>query len=234
MPVSMLRAAPALVLLAIAAANLNNYADTDLWGHVYFGNIILRHGPYLGPERFSYTAVGHAWLDHEWLCEALMAMLYSTFGTIGLQFWKLACTAVTIVFLADGIGETSAPIEAQAPVLLASALALAPYMQFRPQLFSFVMFAALLAGIARDNFGRHAPLWLAIPGFALWANLHGGFFVGVAMLGIYAAIRGARDLAPCRAQTCFSCLGTRRDNDRGRPCDTGDALRHPWLVYGCA
>jgi len=67
------------------------------------------------------------------------------------------------------------------------ALALIQQMQFRPQLFDYVLFAALIAMLARETYGRSAPLWLAIPMLALWANLHGGFVLGLAALGIDSA-----------------------------------------------
>ena len=49
--------------------------------------------------------------------------------------------------------------------------------------------------LARESYGRRARLWLAVPMLALWANLHGGFFVGILALGLYTAVRGAQDLA---------------------------------------
>ena len=52
--------------------------------------------------------------------------------------------------------------------------------------------------LARESYGRRAPLWLAVPMLALWANLHGGFFVGLAAMGLYTAIRGAQNLAQGR------------------------------------
>ena len=61
------------------------------------------------------------------------------------------------------------------------AIATMPQMEFRPQLFTFVLVAAMLAILARHNYRRAAPLWLVIPMMALWANLHGGFIMGMAM-----------------------------------------------------
>jgi hypothetical protein len=52
--------------------------------------------------------------------------------------------------------------------------------------------------LARESYGRRAPLWLAVPMLALWANLHGGYFVGVAAMGVYTAVCGAQDLAEGR------------------------------------
>ena len=42
---SLLRYAPAFVLLAIAIADAGRVADTDLWGHIAFGRLFLTAGP---------------------------------------------------------------------------------------------------------------------------------------------------------------------------------------------
>jgi hypothetical protein len=67
-------------------------------------------------------------------------------------------------------------------------------MQFRPQLFTFALMATLMAGLTRDNYGRPGQLWLAVPGLALWANLHGGFFIGLVSIAVYTGVRGSLDL----------------------------------------
>jgi len=188
------RCAPSLVLFAIVAADCGRYADTDLWGHIVFGNLILHARRLVAYDPYSYSVPGHRWLRHEWLSQAIMASAYDAAGVIGLKLWKLACTAATIVFIAAAEGETGAPIMIQFGVLMVAAFALIPQMQFRPQLFTWALMAALMAGLTRDNFGRRAPIWLAIPGLALWANLHGGFFIGVVMLGVYTAVTGLQDL----------------------------------------
>lgn len=55
---------------------------------------------------------------------------------------------------------------------------------FRPQLFSLLLFAALLALLRAADTGRARLLWLVPPIFALWANLHGGWIVGLATLAV--------------------------------------------------
>ena len=78
---------------------------------------------------------------------------------------------------------------------MTGAVAIAPMMQFRPQLFDFVALSALLLLLARESYRRAGRLWLAIPIFALWANLHGGFFVGFAVLAVYTAVTAIEDWA---------------------------------------
>ena len=60
-----------------------------------------------------------------------------------------------------------------------AALAMVPQNQFRPQLFTFMLLAATLALLVRDNYRGRAPLWLVVPIMMLWGNLHGGFIIGI-------------------------------------------------------
>jgi len=195
---SLLRYSPSLVLVLIVVADAMRYADTDLWGHLRFGQAMLSQRHLVLRDPYSYSAPGHLWRNHEWLCEVLMAALYNVLGVAGLKLMKLMASAATIVLLVLGVAETGAPAAIQLPVLTLAAVTLAPQMQFRPQLFTFVFLAGLLAILARDNYGRRAPLWIAVPLLALWANLHGGFIAGLAALGTYGVFRLAGDLAAGR------------------------------------
>ena len=190
---SLLRYAPAFVLLAIAIADAGRVADTDLWGHVAFGRLFLRAGP-ISHDPFNYSVPGHSWAVHEWLAELMMARTYDAGGILGLKLWKFACTAVTIVMLAMAAAETGAAPALQASVLIAASVALMPMMQFRPQLYTYLFLAALMALLARENYRRHAPLWLAVPMIALWVNLHGGFILGVVTLAIYTGVTTIADI----------------------------------------
>ncbi len=190
----MWRFAPSLVLLAIAIADCGRYADTDLWGHLWFGKLLLQRGPHPGPDPYSYAPHLPEWLHHEWLSEVLMAWIYAGAGVIGLKLWKLACSAATILLIAAAQAETGTPMAMQCIVLLAVSFGLIPYMQFRLLLFSYVFTAATIALITRNNYHGKALPWIVIPGFALWSNLHGSFFVGLGVLGIYTAARGGADL----------------------------------------
>jgi hypothetical protein len=192
--VSLFRYAPLLVLLIVAAANLWQLTDPDLWGHVLYGQKTLEHHALLLTDPYSYSAPGHRWLNHEWLTEVLMALAYNHLGVFGLQLWKLGCVAATISFMVLALAETGAMPTVQLAAAMFAAVALMPQMQFRPQLFSFALFAALLAILARHHYRGSAPLWLAIPIMALWGNLHGGYIIGIATLSVYAAAVAAQDL----------------------------------------
>ncbi len=192
--VSLLRSSPALILIVIAIADIQRWADPDLWGHLAFGRAIIaaRHLAFHDP--YSYSAPGHLWLNHEWLSELLMGAIYNFGGVIGLKLMKFACCAAVIVALALALAETEAPMTLQLAILVSVGIAIAPQMQFRPQLFTFAMTGGLLAILARYTYRGAAPILAVIPMLWLWANLHGGFIVGVGVLGTFSAVRMLTDL----------------------------------------
>jgi hypothetical protein len=191
---SLLRYAPAFVLLAIAVADCVQYADPDLWGHVRFGQIMLSTGHLIRHDIFSYSAPGSLWIDHEWLTEVIMACCYNTLGVLGLKLFKFVCAGLIVLLLNAGLAETEAAQDIQFAILLIASFAVAGQVEFRPQLADYIFLAAILVLLARDLRGRRARLWLVLPIMVLWANLHGGFIVGVAVLGLYAGVIGAQEL----------------------------------------
>lgn len=191
---SLLRYSPALVLIVIAIADIQRWADPDLWGHVAFGRAMLANRHLAFHDPYSYSARGHLWLNHEWLSELLMGAIYDLGGVIGLKLMKFACSAAVILFLALALAETDTPMTLQLAILLAASIAIAPQMQFRPQLITFAMMSGLLEILTRYTYRGKAPLMVAIPMLALWANLHGGFIVGLAALTTFSTVRITKDV----------------------------------------
>jgi hypothetical protein len=191
---SLFRFSPALLVVLALFVDLWRRSDPDLWGHIRFGQILLSTGHITVHNPYTYSAPNHLWLHHEWLSEVMLAWLYNHLGAIGIKLLKLACAGGILTFLALAAAETGAPVTIQTLVLLAVALLMGPTMQYRPQMFDFLFLSAILAMLTRDHTRGRAPLWLAIPIIALWANLHGGFFLGIVALGIYSVIVGAEEL----------------------------------------
>jgi len=191
---SLLRYSPAVVLLAILVADSNRHTDPDLWGHIRFGQEFIAKRHLIDRDPYSYAAAGRLWRDHEWLAEVVMAAVYNAAGVIGLKLWKFVFTALTVLLIADTEASTGAPPSIQQSVLLVPSVGLILQTQFRPQMFTLALLGALLALLARHNYRCDARLWRAVPLMALWANLHGGFFIGIAVLALYSAVAALGDL----------------------------------------
>lgn len=206
----MLRCCPYLVLLAIVLADVAQIAGTDLWGHIRFGQEIIKSAQVPYRDDYSFTAGQSLWWDHEWLSQVLMALSYNALGVLGLKLFKFACAVATIVLLAAAEAESGAGIAVQTVIMIFVAEAIAPFVQFRPQVLTYVMFTATMLLLARHNFRGQSPLWLMVPLEALWVNLHGGYVVGLAALAAYGGTVLVADLAAGLGwrRAAYPCLVT--------------------------
>jgi len=212
---SLLSASPWTVVLSIALATADNFAEPDLWIHMLTGQTTLRTGHIPRFDTYSYSAVGAPWHNHEWLSQVALAFFYAHLGVFGLKLLKLLCSSILIVALAIGISATGAVARVQRLTLILSAVAISTQMQFRPQLFTFMMIAVVMMALAIEVYRRDATLWPLIPMFALWANFHGGYIVGLGAMGVAAA--------------SMFVEGWFSDADR-----MASAWRLAWVTLGCA
>jgi len=191
-------AALALVLGAAFNAFTTMSADTDLWGHLRFGEAHWESGQLERSDPYSFTS-GEVWINHEWLSELVFFAGYKIGGDFGLLVLKLILGLTTMFLLVGTSVRRGASPLVIAVVLPLAAFGLTPGFMFRPQVFSFVLFAVTLALIRVDlPVGRRAVLALPLV-VALWVNLHGGFLIGCAVVAAVvlseSVVTGARGLS---------------------------------------
>jgi hypothetical protein len=166
--------------------------DPDLWGHLLFGGDIARTGTVHLSDTYSFTS-DVPWINHEWLAELLMHFAYTSAGNAGLVAMKslLLLTMLAMVLLSLR-GVRTNPVVHDLLVFLAVAGTYSRAMSFRPQVFSLVLFSILL-WILRKSDGPRTRILLLVPIiFALWANLHGGWLVGLGAFGLWCAFNVVR------------------------------------------
>src|SRR5439155_14807604 len=71
-------------------------------------------------------------------------------------------------------------------VMIVPILALGHFLA-RPHVFSFPLVVLWVAGLVRAVEERRAPSWLLLPVMIVWANMHAGFTLGLAIAGVMAA-----------------------------------------------
>ncbi len=212
------------VLLACALALSHGLADPDFWGHVQYGRDLLAEGL---PETatYTYTAEGHPWINHENICELLMAWGVDLPGPGGLLVIKvlLGVGLMLLIYrraVRQGVSGTSAYF-----CMLLVAVNLMPCWTLRPQLMTYVLFTLMIvlcdwcfAGwrtpwralrgrggwdevdeLARAVYRRRWPwLLLLVSLFIIWANAHGGFVAGFCILAAYLGGRSFEALVRYR------------------------------------
>ena len=169
--------------------------DPDLWGHVLYGMEHLSTGSLPMVDKYSYTAYGTTWINHEWLSELLFAMFWKTFGSFGLWFLRLILVGTSLFIVLKLISENTRGVWPALLIYIISWGAMVKGFAIRPQLFTYFFFSVLLFMIHRIYLQRKWNSWCifaVIPLMGVWANLHGGFLIGfglLVLLIIYTSIQ---------------------------------------------
>ncbi len=201
------------MLLFIFLSRFFVSTDPDYWWHVRTGQYIYETGSLPRVDTYSYTAAGRPWVTHEWLTELLLYVLYRQFGYVANVVWFGLVTALTwaTVYAScrrRGMGEIGATALMFWGFVMAAAAA-----NVRPQAWTTLFLAVCALLLTRYKQGEVRALWLLLPLLALWVNLHGGYVIGLALLGLTivgeALARGlGRPAAPLRPLLAVAVLST--------------------------
>jgi len=159
--------------------------DPDFFWHVTTGQLIVETGRVPSTDPYSFTWAGQPWTLHEWLAEVVIYGLLETIGEAGTLVVFALIPVAILAILAWALQRRGVRVLAFALAALPVAFVLVPYLTVRPQAISWLLLAALIAFLLELRSDRPAWVLALIPFFALWANLHGLWVVGLGVLGAY-------------------------------------------------
>jgi hypothetical protein len=173
-------AAAIYVLLMVLGSRL--LADPDTYSHIALGRWILEHHAVPMVDPLSQTMRGAPWVAFEWLSQVAYASAYALGGWVGVV--ALACAAMAAAFglLTRFLLREWQPVPVLIAVLAALVLA-SPHILARPHVLALPLMVGWVASLIRAVDERRAPPWQLLPMMTLWANLHGSFTFGLAMIG---------------------------------------------------
>ncbi len=173
-----------LLLALFFLSCLGPVIDYDLWLHMAAGREMWETGRIVHLDSFSHTVPGAEWIYHEWLAALLSFAIYSVAGVNGMVLLKAVMMTASMAVLLGlfhlrGHGRGPAPVVA----LLAAMVASRNVALERPHLFTILFLMLFVYWLERQRrFGRALP-WTMVPICALWANIHGGFILGLLAFG---------------------------------------------------
>ena len=179
-----------LVLLVILSiAFLLPVEPNDYWWHIRIGQETLSTGSVPNVETLSYTQNGNPVNYFSWLSEVIFALLVRAGGfsmtvLVRGMVISLAYVLVFIVSRRAGAGTKTASL-----VTLLAALATSNNWSVRPQMFTYLLFSAVMWILSDWQQGGKKGIWLLPIISLLWVNLHGSFIM-MFMLGIIALVFG--------------------------------------------
>lgn len=177
----------AIALLAaigtLAALKMCQAVDQDLFWQLKDGGRIVREWKLPVREEYSFTASGREMVATEWLAEASSYIIFSFAGYGGLVLFNTALFALTFALLLALI-RRSLPLVESLCLISVAAFAFLNFYAVRAQNWTFLFTALFLYWAALWENGDQRVLWRMAVVLWPWANLHGGFMLGWAILAL--------------------------------------------------
>ncbi|HEY6120291.1 MAG TPA: hypothetical protein VIV66_10050 [Pyrinomonadaceae bacterium] len=156
-------------------------SDPDFWFHLKTGQYLFQHHGIPRTELFSFTNFGRPWVAHGWLSGAIFYAIYSRLGLSALVF--LFALLTTLAFWI-AFKRSNSHVFIGGFCALLGVWTVLTTIGVRPRVFTLLfasIYLALLNRYAQRGKGIYAIWWL-VPLMTLWANLHGGFLIGLALI----------------------------------------------------
>ncbi len=164
-------------------------SDCDTGWHIRTGEWIMAHHGVPTHDIFSYSKPDGAWYAWEWLSDVIWAFLNNHGGLASVACFAILLLSVTFALLFRLVRRKSNAIVAIVVTMLAAPPSSVHWLA-RPHLFTLFFLVLFYGALERVRDGKSLksglPYLAVLPvATILWTNLHGGFFVGVVMIGTY-------------------------------------------------
>jgi hypothetical protein len=173
-----------LLALAYGTPSLRLLNDPGIGWHIRTGEWILQNHAVPHTDLFSNIST-RPWFAWEWLFDVKVAKIHAWWGLNGVLASGAFVIALTFALLFRLTLRRGAPLLAALSFVVLAILASTIHALARPHLFSWLF--ALLCWYLLEEKRTTSWIW-AIPGIVLlWANIHGGFLIAFALLGLSLA-----------------------------------------------
>ncbi|RPI20115.1 MAG: hypothetical protein EHM65_00275 [Acidobacteriales bacterium] len=161
--------------------------DGDTGWHIRTGEWILQNGRVPDKDMFSFTKAGEPWYAWEWLWDVVFAWLHIHFGMAAVVLASILVICFTFAILFRLVRSNCPNVIVAFGITFMATAGSTMHWLARPHLFTLLFVVIFCALLERARSGQTRWLLLLPALMILWTNLHGGFFVGILLIGCYAA-----------------------------------------------
>jgi hypothetical protein len=176
-----------LLLSLVWILSSGKSTDPDIWWHLRNAEYLFQNHHLPNQDFYSFTAAGHAWMNHEWLAEIPFYLSWREGGQLGI--WTVWVVLVLGIFLGLLYLCHRSSRNIKSSFIACSFCAFLAVVGFGPRmiLFGYVYMIVLLIILERFRSEGQGPLWLLPLLFCLWVNTHGSWLIGLLVFGIVFA-----------------------------------------------
>ncbi len=156
-------------------------SDPDVYWHIAVGRWIVEHRAFPHVDPFSATVAGAPWIAKEWLSQLLYAGAHALAGWPGVVVLAAAAAAAAFALLAYFLLQKLAPVPALT-LAVAGFVVASPHILARPHALALPLMVGWIGVLANAVDHRRPPPLALLPVMTLWANLHGSFTLGLALI----------------------------------------------------
>jgi hypothetical protein len=160
--------------------------DGDTGWHLRTGEWILANHRVPSQDIFSYTKAGQPWFAWEWLWDVAFAWLHARGGMAAVVLASILIVCLTSVLLFRLVRRQCGNALLAISVMFFVTGGSAIHWLARPHLFTLLFTVIFYSMLERVKEGNTRLLWWLPALTLIWTNLHGGFFVGLILIGAYA------------------------------------------------
>ncbi len=165
-----------LLLIGVARWFTRNQLNMDTWFHLRLGDEFRHHWSASDPGTVSQFNTND-WLPTQWLSQVVMSWLNQVDGLVAVS-WYGALQVLTFLLCVFLCARRHAPATVAAPLTALVFVGSLSSMSARPQVISLVLFT-LMVGAWLQSYRDGKVRWWLVPGFWVWAMLHGMWPVGL-------------------------------------------------------
>lgn len=173
-----------LIYIVLFLFLLYPYRDFDWGWHFKQGEYLFTHGSLYLKDTFSETLPGYQWINHEWLYDPLVYIIFSTTSFLGLSIAGAAVAFFTFYFCVKGIKLLAYQL-AICAFLFGYLVSGVVWQGLRSQMIGLLFIAFLMYLFRKIDQNSKTPVFFLPLFFLFWANMHGTFTFGLFIFSFY-------------------------------------------------
>lgn len=171
-----------LPFIIVFISSLYVPADADLGWHLKYGEYFFKTGKILKENIFSTLMPDYIWVNHSWGTDLITYFIFNNFSFLGLTILGAVIITLTFYFFSKAFNFSVFDKALIFPVVLYFVNPV-NLLSFRSQLISLLFTGILFFILSKHDQKKYL---YSLPFlFLIWANLHGGFILGIVLFALW-------------------------------------------------